>query len=242
MPRARLGATQLKSPLILGPKTDVTASNYTAVASDHYIRVNSGPSNVTLPSASKGTAVNGQRIALVSFDAAGNLVQVLADSGDDIEGGPVFTLGFYGAHMELEARIVPGSTATHWLLVSTNGRGVQTFPIQPTLAAGAQGPLDLGGIIIPQGPRYLASIWAACDAALTGGSLTVTVHGLFADPTTLTISNGFANNGVLYNPGNANRITVPKANGGPALLTASVSTIAGFGGATRIYAGVDLWS
>jgi hypothetical protein len=218
-------------PIITGPTTTVaTGTNYQALPTDTFIRVSGGPSVITLPTVAQGLT-NGQRIAILGFDLSGNNITVVpgAGPGDNIDGGAAWALGFYASFVEFQCRI-SGATA-NWLQTSGNTTQDYVFPLQPALAAGAQGPINLGSFLVAQALRYVSGIWiAANSAALTGGSFSISVNGLVGSPATLTVSSGAQATATVYSPGTPGRATVPGNAGAGfgALLSATVSTVAGF--------------
>jgi hypothetical protein len=203
---------------------------------------------ITLPSVAAGLQ-DGQCVYVTTFDASGFPTQVVPANpggGDNIVGGSQWNLANYGASAVFYARVASG--VANWLVLASNTFAPYIFPLQPTLAAGAQGPLSLGSIIVPQGPRYAHSLWLACYSAsgptvLSGGTLTLSFTGLASSPATLAISSPNGASAQTFAPGNANRITVP--NGTPSatgtLLEATVSTNAAFAGPTNCVAGLTFW-
>lgn len=227
---------------ITGPTTTIGAGAYAMLPTDTNIRVTGGPATITLLGAAN--LRDGQRVYIVSFDASGNAVTIAAQAGDNIVGAGPWQLAQYGAFVELQVRISGGGTVANWLVVSSNTFVSLPFPIQPVLAAGAQGPISMGYILLPQGPRYLHSLFFALDAAIAaGGHATVNVHGLFADPTTIVIGPAAAGNGTIYGPGNPNRVSVPNLAGTNVgtRIQATVTTDAAFGGATTIAGLLQAW-
>jgi hypothetical protein len=229
--------------IFTGPTANVTTGPVNLPPTTTFVRVLGGGGTVVLnlPTAAQGVT-DGQWMSFVTFDAGGAPTILTPAAGDNIVGGPAWNLAAFGASATIEARVV--GTVVNWIVIATNTFETYHFPLQPTLAAGAQGPIPLGTIFVPQGPRYLHSAWTSANAALTGGSLTVSMTGLASSPATFTITNPANGTGTLFSPGNANRITVP--NTGPSnatgtLLTASVSTVAGFGGATGVDFTVCFW-
>lgn len=198
---------------------------------------------ITLPSVAAGLQ-DGQAVFVTTFDASGFPTQIVPANpggGDNIVGGTQWNLANYGAFALLYARVAAG--VANWLVMASNTFAPFTFPLQPTLAAGAQGPLSLGGIIVPQGPRYAHGLWLFCPAVLTGGTLTLSVTGLAASPATLAVSSPNGAIGQIFAPGNANRITVPNGTPGATgtLMQATVSTNAAFAGPATVMAGIDFW-
>jgi hypothetical protein len=224
-------------PLVVGGTTTVASGAYQMLSTDSLIRVQGGPTTITLGSVSlapgtPGSGIrDGQRVTIVSFDSGGDAIAIVPTAGDNINGGSQFNLGEYGAFLELQAR--NAGIVTNWVVVGMyDGWDTMMFPLQPALAAGAQGPLSLGTLFIPQGPRFLHSIWVGAPAALTAGSLSVVVTGPSGGPRTVTLSSPgppTQATGTLFNPGNANELTVPIAGASAgAIFTATVSTVAAF--------------
>jgi hypothetical protein len=218
-------------PLVVGPVTSVSSGAYQALSTDSLIRVTGGAAvTITLGSVSiappaPGSGIQqGQRLTIVSFDSGGDTIAIVPTSGDNIDGGTQWNLGEYGAFVELEARNAAG--VTNWIVIGQSCFEGFTFPIQPALAAGAQGPLNLGTLFIPEGPRYLHSVWAGAPTAITAGTITITITGPSGGPRTITLTSATQTTGTLFAPGNANEVTVPTQAG--ALFTASLSTNAAF--------------
>jgi hypothetical protein len=220
--------------VITGPTLNLVAGTYNVAATTTNIRVSSGAVTLNLPSVAQGVQ-DGQQLFVVTFDTSGNATVINAAAGDNILGGPSYNLASYAATVTLQARVAGG--VANWLVVACNTFTTLLFPTQPTLVAGAQGPLPLGSIILPQGPRYMHSVWGICAAALSAGQLTLSITGMFATPSTYVINSPNQSLGTLYAPGNANRITVPNTGaGGPTLLTATVTTTAAFAGGVGPFA------
>jgi hypothetical protein len=235
------GGVGTAGPIATGATTTIGTGAYTALASDTYIRCNGGalgnPTTITLPTVASGLRA-GQRIAICSFDLSGNLVTILPAAGDNIVGGTAYNLGNYGEVVEFQCRIA--GTVANWLMTSRYVHPIFTFPIQPTLAAGAQGPLSMGWVQIPQGPVYVFAIAISHDAALTGGVSTFSLNGLSTTPHTQTITSPAKDTMFVVSPGNAGWLTVPGASAG-ASVQLTISTNAAFAGPTTAFASLLLW-
>lgn len=229
-----------------GPTLSVAGTSAVLTPAVSNVRVTGAagaPVTITLPTVAQGLQ-DGQAIFVVTFDGAGFPTQIVPGNpggGDNIVGGTQWNLAQYNGFALLYARVAAG--VANWLVMASNTFETYHFPLQPTLAAGAQGPIPLGTILVPQGPRYAHSLFTSCNGTLSGGSLTMTMTGL-ANPSSQTVSSGANSTGQLFAPGNNNRITVPNAgtnNANGTLCTASVSTAAGFAGATAVDVTLCMW-
>lgn len=243
MNRARLGGSNRSGAIITGPTTSITGPiSYQALPTDTAIRVSSGAATITLATAAQGIQ-DGQLLYVITFDATGALTTITAGGSDSIAAGPSVGLAEYGAYVVLKARYAGGGVIS-WTIFSTNPFDRYPFPLQPTLAAGAQGPLSLGSILIPQGVRFLKLAAFAHDAVVSAGTSTFNIHGLNNDPQTLTISNPNSSVGQLNSPGNNNWKTlpnlVPLANG--TRVSATITTNAAFAGPTTVCGVLEFWS
>jgi hypothetical protein len=242
MNRVRLGGSPRSGVVLTGPTTSITGPiTYQMLATDSSIRVTSGPATINLATAATGVQ-DGALVYIVSFDASGNLITINAAGGDNINGGPTLGLSEYGAYVVLKARNSGG--VTNWTIYSTNPFDRYPFPLNPTLVAGAQGPLSMGYAMVPQGVRYLKLAYFGLDAIVGAGTVTILVHGLQNDPQTLTIVNPNSAVAQINSPGNNNWKTlpnlVPLADG--TRVQATVSTNAAFTGPTTVFGGLEFWS
>lgn len=227
-PPASSGGGPPAGPLVVGAPTFTSSTAYAALPTDSLIVLNGGVGNVTVTLAAASAGVrNGQLVTVLSFDAGGATMAIVPHAGDSIDFGSQINLGEYAAYVTLEASISAGVIT--WLIVAQSNFDYFAFPLQPALAAGAQGPLSLGTIAIPSGPRFLHSIGVCAPAAVTAGAMTVVITGPSGGPRTVTIQSTGPTQGALtlFNPGNGNELTVP-GSFGMAVFTATVSTNAAF--------------
>ena len=231
-------------PTVTGAITNITSANspYQVKVTDTWIACQSGPIALTLPTVAQGVQ-NGQRFGFINYDSSGHSMTIAPGVGDNVEGGAgPFAPNVYALSFDLVASVA-GSVIT-W---ETTARGTfdrYIFPLQPTLAAGAQGPLSLGWVFVPQGPRYPHGVIFSHDAVLTGGSSTFSITGLAVSPGTWTISPPNDTNYTLFNPGNASRLTAPNAVPVQAgtKLQCTITTAAGFAGPTTCFAQIEFWN
>jgi hypothetical protein len=222
-----------------GPTTSVNGGTYNMLPGDTAIRVNLAPQTINLAGAAAGVQ-DGQHVLIINFDTGNGPVVLVPHAGDDIVGGPSFNLAFYDDVIVLQARIAAG--VVHWIIASSSSFTQLQFPLQPTLAAGAQGPISLGYILLPAAVRYLHSVYYAHDAALAAGQSTVILHGLATDPSPFTCTAPAQASGNIFPPGSGPRLTTQNVGTGlGCLIQATVTTNAAFSGPTTVVCTLRAW-